>query len=58
MKIPGQLSAEINSTYIITTKPITSGEELKRRKGLGGRARDLRDISPLYRALSMPATLL
>ena len=34
-----------NLTYIRTTSRITSGEELKRRKGLGGRARDLRGIS-------------
>jgi hypothetical protein len=32
-------------TYIITTRRITSGDELKRRNGLGGLARDLRGIA-------------
>jgi hypothetical protein len=30
-----------NRTYIITTRRITSGDELKRRNGLGGSALDL-----------------
>jgi hypothetical protein len=39
-------SASGNRTYSITTRRMTSGEELKRRNGLGGRARDLRGIAP------------
>jgi hypothetical protein len=31
-----------NRTYIMTTSRITSGDELKRRNGLGGNALDLR----------------
>lgn len=33
-----------NLMSIMTTRPITPGDELKRRNGLGGRARDLRGI--------------
>ena len=36
--------AERALTYISTTRRITSGDELDRRKGLGGKARDLRLI--------------
>jgi hypothetical protein len=35
-------------TYIITTRRITSGDELKRRNGLGGSALDLRLIHTRY----------
>ena len=33
-------------TYIMNTRRITSGEELKQRNGLGGLARDVRVIAP------------
>lgn len=33
-----------NRTYIITTRRMTSGDELNRRKGLGGLALDFRDM--------------
>gem|GEM_PF-3447350 len=44
-------------TYIITTRRITSGEELKRRNGLGGLALDLRLIRLRYQRDPLAATL-
>jgi hypothetical protein len=37
-----------NRTYTITTRRITSGDELKQRNGEGGLARDLRLILKGY----------
>ena len=37
-------------TYIITTSLITSGDELKRRNGDGGSARDLRGMAVCYQS--------
>jgi len=42
------IGADGGQTYIITTRRITSGEELKRRNGLGGLALDLRLIHHRY----------
>jgi len=42
---------------IITTRRITSGDELKRRNGLGGLALDLRLIRVSYHRRVAPATL-
>jgi hypothetical protein len=44
-------------TYIRTTSRITSGEELKRRNGLGGNALDFRLIPDRYQPPAPPATL-
>jgi hypothetical protein len=43
-------------TYIITTRRITSGDELKQRKGLGGAALDLRLIRAGYHCSARRAT--
>jgi hypothetical protein len=43
-KLLDLLSDSGNRTYIITTRRITSGDELKYLNGLGGLARDLRLI--------------
>lgn len=43
---PEQLAG--NRTYIITTRRMTSGEELKHRNGLEGNAPDLRGIRRRY----------
>ena len=43
--------------YIMTTRRITSGDELKRRNGEGGSARDLRFMSVRYQPPALPATL-
>ncbi len=47
-----------NRTYIMTTRRITSGDELNRRNGLGGNAPDLRLIRPWYHRSCTAATLL
>ena len=44
-------------TYIITTRRITSGDELKRRNGLGALALDLRIIGVSYQRPRPAATL-
>jgi hypothetical protein len=44
-------------TYISTTSQMNSGDELKRRKGEGGLALDLRGTSVCYQARRGPATL-
>lgn len=43
--------------YISTTNRITSGDELKRRNGLGGNALDFRLIRYQYQPPARPATL-
>jgi hypothetical protein len=43
-------------TYISTTSRITSGDELKRRNGLGGNALDFRLIRGRYHPPTLPAT--
>jgi hypothetical protein len=44
-------------TYMSTTSRITSGDELKRRNGLGGNALDFRLIRHRYQPPAPPATL-
>ena len=44
-------------TYIITTRRITSGDELKHRNGLGGFALDFRFIRARYQRHARSATL-
>jgi len=46
-----------NRTYIITTRRITSGDELKRRNALGGLALDLRLIRGRYHRATPHTTL-
>jgi len=45
-----------NRTYILTTRRITSGDELKRWNGLGGRALDFRLIHRRYYPPAPPTT--
>jgi hypothetical protein len=50
------LSDSGKRTYMSTTSRITSGDELKRRNGLGGNALDFRLIRRRYQPLAPPAT--